>query len=1404
MKGNNMLQRKTISPSFEAARNGFASRRNETIKRTTIIALFTILLTTCMAAQSSTTYQGTAAANTLTGTAHVDTTCTGCPNGVKIGGLGANGANDNAITFNNISASTSGNYNLTIFGVVSGTESYGLSVNGGAPINVPLTGTSWTTPAAPVTLTIPLNSGSDNTITFGNSTNWSPDVVYIVISPTPYWAYNSNNTLSGGAIEATCAGCPQGTKVGSLGYGASVTINNVYAPTAGNFTLTILGCVSGTESYQVTVNGGTPITVSLSGTSWTSPASPVNVTIPLTQGGSNTIKFGNATNWSPDVVSIGIAPVVSGSKLAVTSFTPMYVPITGGQLSFTGLNFTSNTTVTLGSVAAPAILFQNSSQFTVPAPASATLGPVNVVVSSSANGSSTISQGLTYVEPPACQGTTCTYQSWDPQNTLAGGAAVAACAGCPYGLKVGNLGYTGKVTINNIYAPTTGNYTLTLVGCEGSGTQDYAVIVNGGTPISVPLTGSSWTSPAAPTSIVVGLVAGNTNTIQLGNAGGYSPDSVSIEISPAATGSVITVASVNPNQVPLTGGQVTITGTNFTPTTTVTFGGVATPPISYTSSTKIAVMAPALATAGAVDVVLDSTNGTATLSKGETYVEPTACQSATCVYQAWDPKNTLTSPAVVAKCDGCPYGLKVGSLGYNGAVTINNVYAPAAGQYILTIVGCEGSGTQSYQVTTNSGTPVTIPLTGNNWFVAAPPVSTIITLNAGSSNKIVIGNAANWSPDVVYVVVSPANVISNPPSPQLITMSSGPNEVQYNLSTGLATYWYNGVTKIAEFYSQAYNGATLYQSTSSLYTRASSTGANGETDITLTPSDGSPTMIQRFTLSNNHFLVQVEMDGANVTSNQMSPIVVNQTGAVDLGSYTNTIFLTVPFDNDDWTTYNAAPSNGLSTLSYEVGAFYDNTSRNGLVVGSVTHDQWKTGIAITGNNNRLDALWAFGGANDPWDSLPHAAVSGTAVKSPIVMVGYYTDWRTGMEDYATTNAQYVPKLSWTGPTPMGAAANANNSSLNLASVEAVENYFHTSLPNFNNQGISYFDMDSQWTDLSDSDLAAYVSHAHSQGQKAGVYWTPWIVWSWTSLSGPVDGAPDYTFEQIVMKDTNGNPLPAVDGAYAVDPTHPGTIERIGFYANKFKTAGFDYIKLDFLGHGILEGGSNNGVHYNPAIQTGVQAYNQGMTTVYQQLGTSMFIDESIAPIFPYQYGHARRVSCDTYGSISQTSYEMNSASYGWWLAGRVYAYNDPDNIRLEGYTSYENKSRVTSTAIEGYMLDSDDVTDSVAPGLLQTWLTNASINSLPALGLNFIPVEGNTGTSPVNVLVAQSGSTYYLAVFNYNGSSSAQQVITLSRAGLSSTNQYSVTDLWSGATSKATGTLTVSLNPAESTILKLQ
>jgi IPT/TIG domain/Alpha galactosidase C-terminal beta sandwich domain len=1020
-----------------------------------------------------------------------------------------------------------------------------------------------------------------------------------------------------------------------------------------------------------------------------------------------------------------------------------------------------------------------------------------------------------------CATLPCTYQAADPGNTLIGNAAVATCAGCTNGVKVGGLGYGSFVIINNVYAPADGNYTLTILGCEGGGTQDYQLIVNGGPPASIPLSGDNWYAMAPPVSVTIPLKAGSSNTVELGNATNWSPDVVSIEVSaPTSTSSFPTITSITPNQLPITGGQVVITGTNFTSGSAVTVGGNSASPVIVKSATQLTVAAPASSMIGPVSVVVTTpSNGAAISSNGLAYIEPPACTSSTCVYQAWDPRNTLIGGATVATCVGCPYGQKVGSLGYGNAVQLNNVYAPADGNYIFTIVGCEGAGTQQYQVTANGGTPITLPLYGNNWYVATPPISTVIPLKAGSTNTIQVGNASTWSPDVVYAVVSPANLPNTTGSPRPVVMSSGSTRVEYDLSTGLATFTVDGEDKIANFYSEAYNGPTLYRSTSSIYTRRAIERPDGETEIRLVASDGSPTMIQRFFVRDNHFLVRVELHGEGLSSNEMSPIVVDQAGAVDLGSYADTRFLVIPFDNNAYYNYDAESLNGVSDTSYEVAAFYDNTSRNGIVVGSVTHDSWKTSIEATGDSdNKLDFLWAYGGANSPWDQLPHSAVKGNKIASPLVMVGYYNDWRDGMEDFADTNAQYAPIHAWGGPAPMGWNSWGKiQSNLSYTNATGVADYFHTQLPHFNNQGVQYINLDNYWSNLSDTQLQEFVSQVHSQGQKAGIYWTPFIVWDWTTLTDPVDGAPNYTLNDIILKNPNGTPMGAVDSAYGVDPTHPGTKERIDYYIKEFKSMGFDFIKLDFLSHGTLEGGSNNGAYYDAKVQTGIQAYSEGMKYIDRAVGDSMVIDESISPLFPYQYADSRRVAGDTYGSIEDTKREMASESYGWWLAGRLYNWNNPDEMLLEGtepdpsnsnntipYTANENKSRVTSGAVAGFMLDGDDVTDAGAPPLVQKWLTNASINSLPALGLNFRPVEGNTGTSPVNILVARKDGAYFIAVFNYSLGTPLNQQVDLGRAGLNSSTKYTVTDLWTGATSSATGTLSVSLGAAESTILKLQ
>lgn len=49
----------------------------------------------------------------------------------------------------------------------------------------------------------------------------------------------------------------------------------------------------------------------------------------------------------------------------------------------------------------------------------------------------------------------------------------------------------------------------------------------------------------------------------------------------------------------------------------------------------------------------------------------------------------------------------------------------------------------------------------------------------------------------------------------------------------------------------------------------------------------------------------------------------------------------------------------------------------------------------------------------------HGFVSGTRVKSPKIMVGFFDDWRDGLEEYGAANNLTAPKLPWTGGAILG-------------------------------------------------------------------------------------------------------------------------------------------------------------------------------------------------------------------------------------------------------------------------------------------------------------------------------------------------------------------------------------------------
>ena len=82
----------------------------------------------------------------------------------------------------------------------------------------------------------------------------------------------------------------------------------------------------------------------------------------------------------------------------------------------------------------------------------------------------------------------------------------------------------------------------------------------------------------------------------------------------------------------------------------------------------------------------------------------------------------------------------------------------------------------------------------------------------------------------------------------------------------------------------------------------------------------------------------------------------------------------------------------------------------------------------------------------------------------------------------------------------------------------------------------------------------------------------------------------YTGYECVIK-VNGKPA-KLDGAYCLDPTHPGTKEFISREVQNKKKEGFEYLKVDFTSNGMVQADS----YYNKDVTTAVEAYNEGSPT----------------------------------------------------------------------------------------------------------------------------------------------------------------------------------------------------------------
>jgi hypothetical protein len=153
-------------------------------------------------------------------------------------------------------------------------------------------------------------SGSPGQVTFGGFA-----VSGSAVAPslaTAYQAASSTSTLAGGAVVQTCSTCYGGHKVGNVGSGGTLTVNNITVPAAGSYNVTLVYCDgSGTgRQADISADGGTAQLVSFTPTGSFTTVGALTVRLQLSAG-SNTVEISNPSAFAPDFNEIIVAAAPS-------------------------------------------------------------------------------------------------------------------------------------------------------------------------------------------------------------------------------------------------------------------------------------------------------------------------------------------------------------------------------------------------------------------------------------------------------------------------------------------------------------------------------------------------------------------------------------------------------------------------------------------------------------------------------------------------------------------------------------------------------------------------------------------------------------------------------------------------------------------------------------------------------------------------------------------------------------------------------------------------------------------------------------------------------------------------------------------------------------------------------------
>lgn len=538
-----------------------------------------------------------------------------------------------------------------------------------------------------------------------------------------------------------------------------------------------------------------------------------------------------------------------------------------------------------------------------------------------------------------------------------------------------------------------------------------------------------------------------------------------------------------------------------------------------------------------------------------------------------------------------------------------------------------------------------------------------------------------------------------------------------------------------------------------------------------------------------------------------------------------------PFDNDSWVdvvarSWPSEQGKTVSGMSYELLSAYDPATGGSLFAGSVMHDFWKTGIQYsTGiKNNSIDSLIVFGGVStkdnpalpDSYggrdgthDYMPHGTQVGTSVYSPLICLSAMGDINRDLQQFGTLIRKTNGISAWKQAAPFywnsfGVEGVLGYSKVMMPlDVAKVSDYIAT-LPNFNATTKPVLSIDSYDQDIyTTSVLQSVGRYGKKKGQQMGFYFIPFALWTWKNgiNDAKLNGTEHY-LRDVILRDEQGNYIPYKDGdfgAFPIDPTHPFTREYIIGQIKKAKDIDAKFIKIDFLTAGALESVK----HYDPAVRTGIQAYNYGMKMlrhlVDSIMGPDIFITQAISPLFPSQYAHTRFLSTDVYSHLrnsmpgylhyGSTCASMISAANFWWTQGNLWPYTNMDVVVMKRFqknkeiSAQDVKVRLYEMLVMGSILgDGSDFRDKEAAERGRELLDNKALCAFFSHPRAFTPLRFPIGTSQDQQVsfYLPGADTLVVAAFNFRLDNVFTETFSRAKTGWQQSTAYMLEDVLTG------------------------